>query len=96
MLVVEDMMRLEQLKLLYRIHNKLAPVPLINLFPKQNHSYNTRGSNYVIGKHSLTKYNHSFLVRSVMERGKLDLVKKNKEHVNIFKRAVKKSMIDKY
>ena len=64
-LIVYDMVELENLKLLYRVENELISRTIIHLFVKVDHGHRTRHDSYQIPKHNLSKYNNSFLVKSV-------------------------------
>ena len=48
--MLEDMVFIENVKLLYRINADLAPVPFKYLFSRQTHKYKTRRESFVVPK----------------------------------------------
>ena len=80
-LTLNDLIVHENCKLMFRVHHKSAPLPIINLFPMMNHTYNTCRDSFSIPKHWLHKLNVSFMVRAIVD---WDLVKKDvKEITNL-------------
>ena len=65
----DDIIRLEQSKLAYKIKNRLMPIPILELFNtlgKKMHRYNTRERHLLnIKKHKSELYNKNFLCKSI-------------------------------
>ena len=96
LLTIEDLIVLQNVKLLYRVKEHKAAVPIINLFPIQKHSYSTRRDSFVINKHTLSKYNASFLVRAIIDWDKLQESTRKIENIKLFSRHVKKDFFQRY
>ena len=63
-LCLDDLVKLENAKLMYKYVQNMLPKPLHNLFEKNNkyHAYNTRRGQFpMIVKHSTALFNKSFL-----------------------------------
>ena len=77
----EELRRLEQCKLAYKIKNKLLPKPILELFDslgKKTHHYNTRQKNLPnIKKHKSDLYNKSFLCKCILNYNELKSAIKN-------------------
>ena len=98
----DDITRLEQSKLAYKIKNKLMPTPILELFDtlgKKSHRYNTRERHLPnIKKHKSDLYNKSFLCKSITYYNELNSSIKSapnlKEFVNKYKKELFSKKID--
>ena len=95
-LSVQDMVKLENVKLIYRVKSKLVALPIINLFPLLKHQYNTRRYSLEIPQHKLKMYNLSFIVRAIVDWDLLKPEVKQKSSLNSFVNCLKQSMLDAY
>ena len=94
-LSIDDMVYLENVKLTFRVYNKLSPVPLNNLFKKLEHRYDTRD------KFAIPLFQHricciSFLSRAVIDWNNIKSNIKFLPHVKLFSKKVKREIIEKY
>ena len=95
-LQIKDIVRLENVKLIYRVRSKLIAVPIINLFPLFKHGYNTRRFSLQIRQHKLKMYNMSFIVRAIVDWDMLKSEVKQKPSLNSFVNSLKISMLNAY
>ena len=95
-LTIMDMVRWENLKLMFKVMNDLAPKSVSDLFVRREHLYSTRNCGLEIPKHSLVKFNHSFLVKSITEWNALDIQLKLLNSVKLFSKQLKLKLISKY
>ena len=65
-LLLDDMVKVENIRLMYRVCFKTAPPPIVNLYKKQTHFYGTRCEGFVTPIHKLKKCHDSFLVRAIV------------------------------
>ena len=94
-LSINDMVYLENVKLMFRVYNKLSPAPLNNLFRKLTHRYDTRDK-FVI---PLLKYRIcciSSLSRAVTDWNNIKSDFKSLLHVKLLSKKIKRVIIEKY
>ena len=61
-LKIADQIKLSLLKISYRYSNDILPIRIVNMFELTNHNYNTRNRNNLRAmRHTVHKYNQSFL-----------------------------------
>ena len=97
----EDMIRIELIKLGYKITCKLLPNPLILAFEqdggRKTHPYNTRNKSLLnIQKHTKNLYNTSFMCKALVEYAKVPMILKQKKTVHSLRKAERKHIIAGY
>ena len=95
-LVIKDLILLENVKLMFRVQTKCAPMTIINLFRIQSHKYSTRRESFVIPLFKLKMGRQSFLSRAITDWDNLDRECKLKENLFTFKKIVKQLILSKY
>ena len=96
-LTINDMVSVENVKLMYRISNDMVSKPICNLFQTcLKGKHNTRNANILVPRHNLSSINKSFLCKAVIEWNNLTTEIKMSNHLVSFKKIVKKSLISKY
>ena len=73
LLTVKDLVTLENLKLMFKVNNGLTSKPIASLFCNTHHQYHTRTGGLQIPRHTLSKFNTSFLVRAIVDWNACDL-----------------------
>ena len=101
LVIFEDMIRTELIKLGFKITNKILPNPLIMAFEqdggKKTHSYNTRNKSLPnIQKHTTSLYNTSFMCKALTEYSKALAMLKQKKIAHSLGKAVRKYLIEGY
>ena len=82
---------------MFRIENDLCPKPLVNLFQaRDNANYSLWRSVSQIPCNQTTKFNNSFMCKSVIEWLRLPTQLKASRNIKQFTRKYKISVIDKY
>ena len=94
-LILNDQVYVDNVKLAHRVKNKSCPIAIQYLFHSHN-LYNTRNRNTAIPIHKSSKLNKSFLCRPLIEWSKLQADVKNQKNLKSFRKKVKKLLIDKY
>ena len=64
---VDDVLFIENCKFMYKLHNKLLPLPVRNLFEQKQSHYATRGPSVNVTSHSHMQMNKSFLCKPVIQ-----------------------------
>ena len=94
----DDIVRLEQCKLAYKIKNRLMPSPILELFNtlgKKTHRYNTRQKHLPnIKRHKSELYNKSFLCKSIAYYNTISNNIRNTPNLKEFTNMYKKSLFD--
>ena len=93
---LEDEIKLANLRLAHRLFNEAMPKPLRNLFVMSKSSISTRNRNMLILDHKSTKYNKSFLVKSIVLWNQETPEHKQIKSVKTFLKKVKHRIITKY
>ena len=62
-LTVWDLVILENMKFMYKVHHEISPKPVRNLYEKREMMYQTRNNLYSSVSHRTTKFNESFLCK---------------------------------
>ena len=91
-----DEVKLENLRLLHRLNHDILPTPVKNLFENSKSTVQTRSKNIIISKHNDSKYNSSFLVKSILYWNQLPLEMKLKNNTKMFVKKVRKLFIQEY
>ena len=95
LLKIESIIKLEQVKLFYKINNRSCPSEILKEF-KFNYGKSTRNkSNPNPPKHSTSRYNNSFLIKGISNWNSLPYNIKNKPTFNSFKSSAKKFIFEK-
>ena len=94
----DDIVRLEQCKLAYKIKNRLMPTPILELFNtlgKKTHRYNTRQKSLPnIKRHKSELYNKSFLCKSIAFYNTISNKIRNTPNLKEFINMYKKRLLD--
>ena len=94
---IEDLIKLELLKISHRYIYGNLPVRLGNLFNLSHHTYNTRTRNYLrTPQHTIEKYNASFLGKSPHLWLHLDDQLKDKSRLRLFTNHYVRHVIQTY
>ena len=84
---VKSLIKLEMCKFINKFNNSKLPKPLVNIFPKSTHGYETRNQHVpAIQIHQSSIYNQSFLVKSITEWLKIPNTIKVKLSLMLYKR----------
>ena len=94
-LKLADIITLENVKLAFRVHNDLAPSPLMNLFDKQNRR-KSRNLTFLVKRHTSSLYNNSFLCTVVCNWNGLQNELKVKTTLASFKSSVTQKLMSNY
>ena len=90
-LTLADQLTLENCKLIFRINQDLCPKVIMNLFNlNTSNEHNTRSTSVRIHSHQWSKFNNSFLCKSIMEWSKISVDCKKSERKCIFTQKLKK------
>ena len=95
-LVINDMVCLEHLKLLHRVTTGVAPLPIVNLFSKPSHQYCTRGTRFTVPRHTWAVYNNSFMVSAIRAWDSLKIENKGILKLHSLVKLFKKQCFDGY
>ena len=101
LLKLDDIVKIEQCKLGYRLENKelLTPIQKISEARggKKTHRYNTRNKNMPnIQKHNTTTFNNSYLCRSINSYSELPAKLKRRKNIKSFSKALRTHLINQY
>ena len=94
-LKLNDLVTLENLKLLYRVKHKYAPPPVIRIFQTSG-GKSSRNNNLIVPKHSSKRLNKSFVVRAIVQWNQLSYKIKNASSMYSFVTQLKKFLFEKY
>ena len=97
-LTIDDIVYLENVKLMYRVTNNLCAKPLAFLFRDNTSTSNyvTRNLNLKVIRHKSTIVNRSFLCKAVLDWQGLDTAVKNSDNKKQFCKRVKRNLLNRY
>ena len=95
---MEDQLRLENLKFMYRVVNEICAKPLVNFYvnTRQQNRSELIGGNVAVNQHRLTIVNKSFLCKPVMDWNALAADSKNASSLHNFSKKLKRLYLQKY
>ena len=65
-LKIDDLVCIENLKLIFHVDANLCPLPVKNLFVRPKHNHCTRRQSFLVSRHNSQMYNNSFLTKGLM------------------------------
>ena len=96
-LMVKDLVKVENVKSLFRVDNELAPRLLMYLYTKSAHQYGTQVSRFVVPKHNTSKFNATFLVKGISDWDSVDISLRNDvRNLKQFTRKLKQRILSSY
>ena len=93
---LDDLIYIENNKLMYRILNGKCAKPICNFFVNKSKVVNTRNANVAIMKQTLASVNRSFLCKLVIDWQSVTQVDKGVVHEKILAKRLKKELLLKY
>ena len=95
-LTIDDIVKLDNCKLYYRVANDLCAKPLARFFKGGQMKYVTCNSNMAVPRHSLSIINRSFLCSSHRDWLNVDDNIKTSDNVKIFRKKIKMKIVSAY
>ena len=95
-LTIKDQLVVENAKLMFRVHNEMCPVPVLNIYYNVNSTSATRGKGIKIRPHVTQKVNKSFICKPVVDWLKVPMECKNVESPKLFTKKFKLNAFKRY
>ena len=95
-LTIYDQLRIENAKIAHRLNYGNCPIPISSLFGKGKCNYNTRSGTMVIRNHLSSKFNKSFLCKTISEWTKIVPALRMLENIKMFAMKLKSDLFGHY